>query len=212
LLEKGSATATTRVPGQVGFWFFVLQDALELHVARTLALIAAHADVQDRVRTEVRSVHPLSAQAIDELHYLEACVGEQLRLWTPVPILLRRAVKAFSLRGIAIESGHQLLIHSGHCHRDARFFGERADRFSPGAAPSAHAPVLFFSRHRQACAGQTLAMFLLKATLAALLGRFRFELIAPVIGSAYIPYSYDHFKIKLRTVPEVHPPAEQGLR
>jgi cytochrome P450 len=195
----------------VGFWFFVLQDALELHVARTLALIAAHPEVQDRVRTEVRSVPAMSAQAINGLDYLGACVGEQLRLWTPVPILLRRAVNAFALRGIAIEAGQQLLIHTAHYHRDARVFGERADRFSPGSAMSASVPVLFFSGGLQACAGQSLAMFLLKAILAALLVRFRFELVAPTMGSD-IPYSYDHFKIRLRPVPEAQSPAEQGFR
>jgi cytochrome P450 len=206
LLEEGSATASTRVPGQIGFWFFVLKDAVELHVARTLALIAAHSEVQDRVRLEIRNAATLTGQAIDGLQYLDACVGEQLRLWTPVPILLRRAVNSFSLRGeIAIESGQQILIHTGFYHRDPRVFGEKAHRFSPGSTGDASQPVYFFSRFRQSCAGEFLARFLLKTTLAKLLDKFRFELIGPSIGSAEVPYSYDHFKIRLR-------PHGEGLR
>lgn len=199
LLEDGSAGTSTQVPTQIGFWFFVLKDAVELHVARTLALIAAHPEVQDRVRQEIRNVGTSTAQAIDGLQYLGACIREQLRLWTPVPILLRRAVKSFSLRGeIPIEAGQQIAIHTGFYHRDPGVFGEVADRFSPGSVTSAFPTVYFFSRDRQSCAGQFLAMFLLKATLAALLVRFRFELIGPAIRSGRIPYLYDHFKVELR--------------
>jgi cytochrome P450 family 6 len=191
------------VPPQIGFWFFVLKDALELHVARTLALIAAHPEVQTRVREEIRDAGALTAQAIDGLRYLEACITEQLRLWTPVPILLRRAVTAFSLRGeIPIEAGRKILIHAGFYHRDPGIFEGRANRFSPDVARSGSAAVYFFSAHRQSCAGRTLVTFVLKATLASLLRRFRFELSGPAIEPDRIPYLYDHFSVGLRPLPD----------
>lgn len=200
LLEKdGSATELTQVPRQIGFWFFVLKDAVELHVARTLVLIAAHPEVQDRVRAEIRNVSTLTAPAIDGLQYLEACMHEQLRLWTPVPILLRRAVKSFSLRGeITIEAGQQILIHTGSYHRDSRVFGEITDQFSPDSVNKDFPPVYYFSQGHQSCAGQFLARFLIKATLASLLAGFQFELVGPRIEPGRIPYLYDHFKIVLR--------------
>lgn len=198
-LEQRSAGSTTRVPTQIGFWFFVLKDAVELHVARTLVLIAAHPDVQARAREEVRSAGALTGQAIDGLRYLDACIREQLRLWTPVPILLRRAVTSFSLRGeIAIRARQQILVHAGFYHRDAHVFGERADKFSPDSAD--RSPTLYvFSRYRQSCAGESLVRLVLKATLASLLARFRFELVGPAIAPSRIPYLYDHFKVKLRS-------------
>jgi hypothetical protein len=64
-LEAGTATETTKVPSQVGFWFFVLKDAIELHVARTLALIAAHPAIQARVRHEVLAAGPLTPASIN---------------------------------------------------------------------------------------------------------------------------------------------------
>ena len=193
---------STRVPAQVGFWFFVLKDAVELHVARTLALIAAHAEAQERVRQEIRDVRGLSAGAIHErLGYLDACVQEQLRLWTPVPILLRRATRRFTLGGETIDAGQQLLIHAAFHHRDPQVFGEHADRFSPDSVRGRPA-VYFFSDHRQSCAGRTLAMFLLKATLAALLARSRFELVGPGIEPDRIPYLYDHYGLTLRRHPD----------
>jgi len=200
--ESGRATEATRVAPQVGFWFFVLKDALELHVARTLSLIAAHPEAQTRVREEIRNAGALSAQAVDGLRYLEGCIAEQLRLWTPVPILLRRAVTSFAPRdGITIDAGRQILIHAGFYHRDPGIFGARADSFSPDVASggSSGAPaVYFFSAHRQSCAGRTLVSFILKATLASLLRSFRFELSAPVLEPGRIPYLYDHFSVALR--------------
>lgn len=199
LLEKGSATASTQVPRQIGFWCYVLKDILELHVARTLALIAAHSEVQDRARKEIREAPPLTAQGIHDFRYLDACLGEQLRLWTPIPILLRRAVKPFSLPGeITIRAEEQILMHTGFYHRDSRVFGEVADRFSPESVTDAFPPVYVFSGHRQSCVGEFLARFLVKATLVSLLARFRFELLAPQMTPGRIPYTYDHFKIELR--------------
>jgi cytochrome P450 len=200
-LEHGGATPTTRVPSQIGFWLFVLKDAVELHVARTLALIAAHPEVQERVRHELRGAALSSPQAIDALGYLDACLAEQLRLWTPVPMLLRRAVRRFDLPGgIALRPRQQILIHSGFYHRDPCVFDKTADTFSPDPAAHGRPDMYFFSRHRQSCAGQFLARFVIKATLAALLARFRFELVAPAIEAGRIPYLYDHFKIELRPV------------
>lgn len=198
LLETGGATESTRVPNQIGFWFYVLKDAIELHVARTLALIAAHPEVQDRVRKEVRQAPELTAQAIDGFGYLEACIKEQLRLWTPVPLLLRRAHRSFSLRGeIPIRAEQQILIHAGFRHRDPGR-GEAVDRFSPDSVTGASPPLLVFSAYRQSCAGEFLARFVLKAALASLLAKYRFELVAPSIGSGRIPSLCDHFKIELR--------------
>jgi cytochrome P450 len=188
---------------QIGFWFYVMKDALELHVARTLALIAAHPAVQAKVREEVRIARQPTAQAIDALGYLNACIEEQLRLWTPVPILLRRAEKTFSLRdGITIEEGNQILMHTGSYHRDPRFFAERADKFSPDSVTAASPRVYFFSAHHQSCAGESLVRFLLKAVLVSLLAKFRFELIAPRMTPGRIPHLYDHIGIKLRIQPD----------
>jgi cytochrome P450 len=200
-LEAGRASAATQVPSQIGFWFTVLKDAVELHVARTAALIAVHPEVQDRVRAETLNAARMTAQAIDGLQYLGACIGEQLRLWTPVPVLLRRVVEPFGLpQGTTVEAGQQILMHTGFYHRDPAVFRELADRFAPDAVDGNFPPVYFFSGHRQSCAGEFVARFVLKATLAALLARFRFELVAPGIDTSRIPYLYNHLDIEVRAI------------
>jgi cytochrome P450 len=198
LQDEGRTTPSTCVPSQIGFWFFVLKDALELHVARTLALIAIHPDVQDRVRREIAQS---PAAAPGALPLLEACIGEQLRLWTPVPLLLRRATRDFALReAITIKAEQQLLMLAGVYHRDAQVFGAAANRFAPDANRGGSPPVYVFSAGPQRCAGQFVALFLLTATLAALLQRFRFELVRPSLRPDRIPYAFDHFGIELRAL------------
>lgn len=197
------SAATTPVPAQIAFWMFVLKDAVELHVPRTLALIAAHPATQARARDEVRAHAVLTSEAIAGLSYLDACLREQLRLWTPVPLLLRRATADFDLRdGVHVERERQILVHAGFYHRDPQVFGAHADVFAPDAALGAFPATYFFSAHRQGCAGRSLVTFVLMATLAALLARFRFELVGPTIDTARIPYLYDHFALSLRAHPD----------
>jgi cytochrome P450 len=203
LVESGKSSSVTSVPTQIGFWFFVLKDALEINVSRTLALVAAHAGAYDRAQREVDAMRSPRAEAIDGLKFLEACLLEELRLWTPVPILLRRTVNAFSLLGeVPVDEGEQILIHAGFYHRDPECFGESVDQFCPARAMLDTWPPLYvFSGGRQACAGQFLVRFILKATLASLLSRFRFELLGPGINTGKVPHAYDHFKIRFRVSP-----------
>jgi cytochrome P450 len=204
LLASHPPTSVTCAPAQIGFWFYVIKDALELNVARTLALIAAHPDVYGRVQREIDAMQTPTAQAIDGLGILEGCIAEELRLWTPVPILLRRVRRKFSLRdGVAVDEGEQILFHAGFYHRDADFFGNDANRFAPRQGPAVASPKVYsFSAGRQSCAGQFVARFLMKATLALLLKSARFELVGPRTDTDNVPYLYDHFKIRLRILPQ----------
>ena len=201
-MATGSAGPDLAVPSQVGFWFFVLKDAIELHVARTLALLAAHPPEQERACAQARAAGTqAAADAIDRQHFLEDCLLEQLRLWTPVPLLLRQAKRCFALPGaIEVPAERQLLVHAAFHHRDPQRFGARADRFLPDAVADGP-PLLVFSRHHQACAGETLVRFVLKAVLAALLARARFMLVQPTLRSGDLPLQIDHFALKLRIEP-----------
>jgi hypothetical protein len=200
LLNDGSASPLVSGETQIGFWFFVIKDALELNIPRTLALIASHAEVSDQVRREIDAMAAASAENIDGLDYTESCIREQLRLWTPVPMLLRRVVTDFKLPGdVTVAAGRKILIHAGFYHRDVEYFGATANRFAPSASTGSESPRLYsFSDGHQSCAGQFVARFLLKATLALLLARYRFELMGPPIDTAEVPYLYDHFAIRLR--------------
>jgi cytochrome P450 len=214
LRRNASAREIVDAPSQIGFWFFVINDAIGLHVSRTLALIASAPEaVQHRLLQEIQSYPALTARDMGRLHFLEACIKEQLRLWTPVPVLLRVAARDCTFRdGTPVRAGQQMLVHTGFYHRDTEVFGVAADRFDPNSRADTDAanpqsvtnsvpPLYIFSRHRQACAGQFLAMFLLKATLACLLTRVNVALIDQSIAVEQVPTAIDQFKTRFKTAP-----------
>lgn len=202
-IADGHASPATCVTSQATFWCFVLKDAVELHVPRTLALIAAHPQVQAKARDEIRAQGALSAQAIDGLRFVEACVVEQLRLWTPVPLLLRRAIRPCRVGDALVDEGEQMLVHAGFHHRNRLRFGRSADAFAPDeAAAGAFPRVYVFSAHARSCAGESLVRFVLKGVLASMLAGHRFELARPAITPGRIPHLYDHFGIALCAVPD----------
>jgi hypothetical protein len=202
-IAAGDTSPATCVTSQATFWCFVLKDAVELHVPRTLALIAAHPQVQAKVRDEIRAAGAPTAPAIDGLRYVEACLVEQLRLWTPVPLLLRRAVRPSRIGNAGVDTEQQVMIHAGFHHRDRRVFGRAADAFAPDEAAAGALPAVYvFSAHARSCAGESLVRFVLKGVLATMLAGHRFELAGPAIAPGRIPHLYDHFGIELRAVPD----------
>jgi cytochrome P450 len=214
LTTHESARAIAEASSQIAFWLFVLKDALQLHISRTLALIAsAPTGVRDLLQQELQRPAGLATSDIDALPLLEACVKEQLRLWTPVPVLLRVAVEDHMLSdGTPVRAGQQLLVHTGFYHRDSDVFGAVANRFDPlsraasdvpdcQSVTNSSPPLYIFSRHRQACAGQFLAMFVLKATLACVLTEVQVSLVDQSIDVESVPAAIDHFHMRFKTAP-----------
>jgi cytochrome P450 len=200
-------TDDVKTSSQIAFWLFVMKDAIELHTVRTLALIAsAPEDVRQRLSNELART-PLTAAGIAQLDFLEACIKETLRLWTPVPILLRVALEPIELfDSVRIEKGQQVLMHTGSYHRHPEVFGAAADRFLPDqrvitdthncdSVTNATPPLYVFSRYQQSCAGQFLIVFLLKAVLAPLV-KTNPRLLGEQIPMDPVPAAINHFAMR----------------
>jgi cytochrome P450 len=197
--SAGAAHATTQPVSQAAFWCFVLKDAIELHAARTLALIAsASLDFRTRLMQEVSKAPSDPARFSTSTPLLEGSIREQLRLWTPVPILPRSALRDFTFDGTPVRERQQILLHPGFYHRDPEVFGSAANRFCPEGPSSAHEPLPLysFSGHRQGCAGEPLVMLVLKAVLTALLQRGTLELLEGRIDTHDVPVAIDHFALR----------------
>jgi cytochrome P450 len=216
-----SGTTELKASSQIAFWLFVMKDAIELHTVRTLALIAsAPENVRQRLSDELACTR-LNAWGIAQLDFLEACIKEALRLWTPVPNLLRVALADTELSDkVRVERGRQILMHTGSYHRNPEVFGAAADMFlpeqrriaeMPGCCPVNHVnpPLYVFSQHQQSCSGQFLIVFLLKAVLASLLGKTNLLLLGEQIPMDPVPAAIDHFAIRfwrVDSMPGLLPP------
>lgn len=170
----GTAPVTERTDpaGQVTHWLFALGDTLAINALRCLALLAAFDREREQVSEEIAKADLRTGAGVDSLKRLEACLQEAMRLWPTTAMLSREAVHDVDWDGATIPAGKQVLIVNTFNHRDDDAV-PFADRFDPDAWLSGDAADdwLFnhFSHGPQGCPGTTLALFVGKAMLAALL-------------------------------------------
>ncbi|MFE3441679.1 cytochrome P450 [Nocardia sp. NPDC059180] len=146
------------------------------------ALLRLHREpvVLDRLRTELRETSPAANPV--ELPYLDAVCQETLRLHPPVPIVLRRLIEPFCLRGAALAAGDIMGIAVPLLHSDPAVWTE-PDRFRPERflerryTPFEFAP--FGGGHRR-CVGAALADLELRIAVATILARAELRLTPPL--------------------------------
>ncbi|ORX72344.1 cytochrome P450 [Linderina pennispora] len=157
-------------------------------ISFALQLLDKHRDVQHRALQELAAAGitadtPPTIQQTNKLTYLTQIINETLRLFPPVPVLLRKCKKDYILPGgIIIRKGDQLRIYVWGLHRDPKVFPDPLkfdpNRFSPenikNIKPGSWVPFVSGSR---ACLGRQFAMMELRAVLARLLSRYEFHVV-----------------------------------
>jgi cytochrome P450 len=156
--------------------------------AATLAwawsLMARHPEVQNSVRAEVRAEADLPpGEAKNDL--IQRVVHETLRLYPPVWMFTRRALKDDVIAGRPIPAGTQILLLPFLLHRHPRYW-ENPESFDPsrftaaGVAPHRSAYIPFSSGPRR-CAGDVFALN--TAVQEISWGVSRYHLTAPSVES-----------------------------
>jgi cytochrome P450 len=118
--------------------------------------------------------------AFKELVFLECCMKEAMRLYSPVPVLARESCADDVLGGVRIPSGTAIMVSIWAMHTSREIWGEdvaefRPARFLPGSKEAAgRHPYAFmpFSLGPRVCIGQHLAMSEAKVVLGSLLRAF----------------------------------------
>ena len=101
---------------QVPHWMFTFPGSGTDLLVRTLALICARPDVQQRALQEVRDAGPLDdPRSIQKLAYLEACLREAGRLFPPVTKTFHRAPKGSTAAGYTIAADVECCTTSRSC-------------------------------------------------------------------------------------------------
>ncbi len=123
----------------------------------------------------------LEELAGEETVYLERVIKETLRLYPPVPAILRQAAEDFSFAGYRIPAGSLVafsthLTHRGAAWRDPeRFDPDRWDRSQPDADKPSPALYIPFGGGARYCIGAGLATLVISETVRELFRRFRLE-------------------------------------
>ncbi|CAD6991345.1 probable cytochrome P450 313b1 [Ceratitis capitata] len=150
--------------------------------------LAMHPEYQEKLYDELSKLFPektppeINYEQLERMHYTEMIIKEAMRLFAPVPFVLRSASNDFHLRnGVLIPRGTQIAIDIYNMQRDERFWGENAKQFNPEAhfgpsAPSRH-PLAYipFTKGLRMCIGYRYAIMLMKVFVAKIFHQYRLK-------------------------------------
>ncbi|KAL3820401.1 hypothetical protein ACJIZ3_006306 [Penstemon smallii] len=156
----------------------------------TMVMLSKHQDWQSRTREEVLQFFGKNEPTFDGLNRLKIVtmiLHEVLRLYTPVPLLVRSPTKKVKVGNLTLPVGVDVFLQIGLLHHDQMIWGEDVNefcwyklkkRFSEGISNATKVQFSFipFSSGPRICIGQHLAMIEVKMALAMILQKFSFEL------------------------------------
>jgi cytochrome P450 len=150
----------------------------------TWLLLSEHPEVGEKLVAELDTV--LGGRAPDladvpNLHFTRQVFDEALRLYPPVPALVRRVVRPSVLGGYEIPVGSRALISIYNIHRHPQFWEEPSrfepERFSPEQRASDHGLAYIpFGAGQHKCIGNNLALMEGSLLLAMIAQRYELDL------------------------------------
>ncbi|XP_048243850.1 cytochrome P450 3A8-like [Haliotis rufescens] len=173
---------TNDIHGQALTFLIAGYDTTATTMAFLIYELALNPDICERAIQEVDRVlgdnHDVSYEQCAELHYLDMCVSESLRLFPPATRFDRHCTQDVEVCGIKIPSGMDIAIPVIAIHYDEEYWPdpERFDpeRFTPEAKgkrnPLAYVP---FGAGPRNCIGMRLSLMEAKIGIARLLQNFK---------------------------------------
>jgi cytochrome P450 len=177
----GTTFGTAEMVDQVAIFFMAGHETSASALAWALYLLAAHPEAQDRAAAEAAALEPVFG-TLGALRFTRDVFREALRLYPPVPMMVRENLAEEDFRGRKVRPGGQVVISPWHLHRHERIW-ERPDDFDPDrwATPAAREAsregYLPFSCGPRVCPGAGFAMLEGTLMLAHLVRAFRFETV-----------------------------------
>jgi len=175
----GQRFETAEMTDQVAIFFLAGHETSASALAWALYLLATHPRVQAHVATEAAAfLQDPSFANLSKLSYTRNVFRETLRLYPPVPMLVRETTRAEVFRKRPIAPGSQIVISPWHLHRHDRLW-DRPDEFDPDRFTTENGRAclrdayLPFSAGPRVCTGAGFAMLEGPVLLAMLIGAFK---------------------------------------
>ena len=190
--ETGEGFDTGEMVDQVAIFFLAGHETSASALAWTLYLLALFPEWQERVAEEARTIGTWEFAAVSRLRVARDVFREALRLYPPVPMMVREAAGCEHFRDREVPKGAQLVLSPWHLHRHGRLW-EDPDGFDPGrwqtengrrCGREAYIP---FSAGARVCTGAGFAMIEGPLILARLMERFE---VRPVEGRVPVPVAH----------------------
>jgi len=189
----GQRFETQEMVDQVAIFFLAGHETSASALAWALYLLATHPDVQNRVAAEVASLGDTpDFSQLSRLKFTRDVFREVLRLYPPVPMMVRQNAKPEEMRGRLVARAAQIVLSPWHLHRHERLWSA-PDDFDPDRwgrddnKKSVRDAYLPFSSGPRVCTGAGFAMVEGVVLLALLLRTFRF---VPIEGRVPVPVAH----------------------
>ncbi|MGV6849015.1 MAG: cytochrome P450 [Marinibacterium sp.] len=180
--ETGQRFGTGEMVDQVAIFFLAGHETSAAALSWALYLLARDPAWQERVANEVRGVTDWNMTAVAGLNATRNVFREALRLYPPVPMMVRESTHRECFRDREIPKGAQFVISPWHLHRHERLW-ESPDTFDPArweteaGRESAREAFLPFSAGPRVCPGAGFAMIEGSLLLGRLIAAFKFETV-----------------------------------
>ncbi len=176
----GARFGTEEMVDQVAIFFLAGHETSASALAWALYLLATHPQAQERVAEEAATLPETPAFSdLSRLKFTRDVFRETLRLYPPVPMMVRQNLRKETFRDRPVKPGAQVVLSPWHQHRHERLWAD-PDRFDPGrwqteaGRASARAAYMPFSAGPRVCTGAGFAMAEGVVLLAALTRAHRF--------------------------------------
>ncbi len=190
--ETGQCFNTQEMVDQVAIFFLAGHETSASALAWALYLMALYPDWQEKLSAEACALDDPSFATVSRLRLSRDVFREALRLYPPVPMMVREATCPEQFRGREVTKGSQIVISPWHLHRQERLW-DRPDDFDPTRWSTENGKTcqrqayIPFSAGPRVCTGAGFAMVEGPLLLSMLLRHFRFELVA---GRTPVPVAH----------------------
>ena len=160
--ETGETFEPSEMVDQVAIFFLAGHETSASALAWTLYLLATHPEWQEKVAEEAADLEADFSQ-LSKLKATRDVFREALRLYPPVPMMVRETTQPETFRKRAIRKGAQIVLSPWHLQRHERMW-DRPDDFDPsrwrteGGKASAREAYMPFSAGPRVCTGASFAM------------------------------------------------------
>ena len=203
--ETGAVFTAREMTDQVAIFFLAGHETSAALLGWALWCLAAAPDWGEAVAEEARGfVKAPEFGGLSSMPVTRNVLRETLRLYPPVPMMVREAAVAGAFRGRRVPKGAQVVVSPWHLGRHQHHW-DAPDVFDPGrweteagrrAAREAYLP---FSSGPRVCPGAGFAMAEGAVLLAVLMARFRFEVNETPVPVAHLTVrSRDGIRLRVR--------------
>jgi cytochrome P450 len=166
---------------QVAIFFLAGHETSASALAWTLYLLALYPEWQDKIALEAADMS-MDFSKLSTLKQTRDVFRESLRLYPPVPMMVRETTKPEEFRGRQVKVGAQVVVSPWHLHRQSRLW-DNPDGFDPtrwgteNGKKCQREAYLPFSAGPRVCTGAGFAMIEGVILLAQIVRAYRFEIV-----------------------------------